>query len=490
MMRQRVEQENPKNARSWSIARRLFGISLLLILMQAGGSSLLTTQLRRHFFHEFLEDTLSRQIVSSYNVISDRLDQLPVEKAYACCSLDDYQNWLEGLRFENGKAGLIIGKAGLQTTKDADQFYTTSELSRYARQAINSASGFTINASEEDIPLAVKAVKLPGGNETGFYVYMRPVYSMPLVRTLMQIKLVSELVLMLLLALTLLVSLRLIFRPVRRIQSELSGIELNHLEHAELNRRDRPREFQPLLEEFNAMVGRLRQSSGNQKQFASTISHEFRTPMTVISGFIQSVLNRDRNLREQSRNALLLANQEVLRLNRMLSDLLDLSRADNNQLKLRQEPFDCLKSLHDSFNLAKITHPNNNFSLHVHSDASPIWAIGDVDRLTQCLHNLVGNAVKYSAENSAIELHLNQHEGNIVISVVDHGQGIPEDQHEIIFQRFQRAEGVLLRRGDSSSGLGLSIVQTLMKGMGGNVHVESQIGIGSRFVLTLQQIEI
>ena len=126
----------------------------------------------------------------------------------------------------------------------------------------------------------------------------------------------------------------------------------------------------------------------------------------------------------------------------------------------------------------------------MHSDASPIWAIGDIDRLTQCLHNLVGNAVKYSAENSAIELHLNQHEGNIVISVVDHGPGIPEDQHEIIFQRFQRAEGVILRRGDSSSGLGLSIVQTLMKGMGGNVHVESQIGIGSRFVLTLQQIEI
>ncbi|HAI13623.1 MAG TPA: sensor histidine kinase [Phycisphaerales bacterium] len=485
-----LQAESQRHSRSWSIARRLFGISLLLILVQAMGSSVVTTQLRRHFFHEFLENTLSRQIVSSYNVISDRLDQLSVEEAYACCSLEDYRNWLDGLSFENGKVGLIIGEAGLQATRDADRFYKTSELSGYAKETIASVSGFKINASDNEAPLAVKAVKLPGGPETGFYVYMRPVYSMPLVRTLVQIKMVSELVLMLLLALALLVSLRLIFRPVRRIQSELSGIELNHLERADLSSRDRPREFQPLLQEFNAMVERLRRSSADQKQFASTISHEFRTPMTVISGFIQSVLNRDNDLRRQSRDALILANQEVLRLNRMLSDLLDLSRADNNQLKLRQEPFDCLKSLHDSFNLAKITHPNNNFSLHVHSDASPIWAIGDVDRLTQCLHNLVGNAVKYSAENSTIELHLNQHEGNIVISVVDHGQGIPEDQHEIIFQRFQRAEGVILHRGDSSSGLGLSIVQTLMKGMGGNVHVESHIGIGSRFVLTLQQTEI
>lgn len=490
MMRRMLQAESQLHSRSWSIARRLFGISLLLILLQALGSSVVTTQLRRHFFHEFLENTLSRQIVSSYNVISDRLDQLSVEQAYACCSLQDYRDWLDGLSFENGKVGLIIGEAGLQATRDADRFYTTSELSGHAKEAIDSASGFKINASNNEAPLAVKAVKLPGGPETGFYVYMRPVYSMPLVRTLVQIKMVSELVLMLLLALALLVSLRLIFRPVRRIQSELSGIELNHLERADLSSRDRPREFQPLLQEFNAMVERLRRSSADQKQFASTISHEFRTPMTVISGFIQSVLNRDNDLRRQSRDALILANQEVLRLNRMLSDLLDLSRADNNQLRLLREPFDGLKSMGETFHLAQITHPTHHFILNTHAKQSSIWAIGDPDRLAQCLQNLIGNAVKYSETNSCIELEINQDEECVVFSVVDHGQGIRDDQHEMIFERFQRAEGVTLRRGDSSSGLGLSIVKMLMEGMGGRVHVESQIGLGSRFVLTLQRAEI
>ena len=153
----------------------------------------------------------------------------------------------------------IIGEAGLQATRDADRFYETSELSEYAQAAINSPDGFTIHEAEEDQPLAIKAVKLPGGPETGFYVYMRPVYSMPLVRTLVQIKMVSELVLMLVLALALLISLRLIFRPVRRIQSELSDIELNHLERADLSSKNRPHEFQPLLREFNAMLRRLRQ---------------------------------------------------------------------------------------------------------------------------------------------------------------------------------------------------------------------------------------
>ena len=475
--------------RSWSIARRLFGVSLLLILLQSLISTVVTTQLRRHFFHQFLEDTLSRQIVSSYNVISDRLDQLSVDQAYACCSTEDYRSWLDGLSFENGKVGLIIGEAGLQATRDADRFYQSTELTRYAKDAIASSSGFTIDDANEDSPIAVQAVKLPGGAETGFYVYIRPVYSMPLVRTLMQIKLVSELVLMLLLALALLVGLRLIFRPVRRIQSELAGIELNRLESAELSSRDRPRELQPLLQEFNEMVGRLRRSSADQKQFASTISHEFRTPMTVISGFIQSVLNRDEGLRVQSRDALMLANREVLRLNRMLSDLLDLSRADNNQLKLLREKFDCLSSFREALHLAKVAFPDKNITLNDHDFEPPIWAIGDPDRLVQCLKNLIGNAVKYSNLDSIIELDFNVKDDCVLFSVIDHGQGIADDQQERIFERFQRADGVTLRRGDSSSGLGLSIVKMLMEGMGGSVDVQSKVGVGSCFILVLQRSE-
>ena len=212
--------------------------------------------------------------------------------------------------------------------------------------------------------------------------------------------------------------------------------------------------------------------------------------MTVISGFIQSVLNRDENLKTQSKDALALANQEVLRLNRMLSDLLDLSRSDNNQLKLMREPFDCLKTLKNTIHLAESTHPTNTFKLHTNADQSNIWAIGDPDRLAQCLQNLIGNAAKYSDNNSSIQIDLDQDEDHVVISVIDHGQGIPDDQHEIIFERFQRAEGVTLRRGDSSSGLGLSIVKMLMDGMGGSVGVKSRIGVGSRFVLTLQRAQL
>ena len=113
--------------------------------------------------------------------------------------------------------------------------------------------------------------------------------------------------------------------------------------------------------------------------------------------------------------------------------------------------------------------------------------IGDSDRLIQCLKNLIGNAVKYSELRSEIALEINAQDDSVLFTVKDHGQGIPVDQQERIFERFQRADGVTLRRGDSSSGLGLSIVKMLMEGMGGSVRVQSEIGVGSRFILTLQR---
>mgnify|MGYP005728920035 FL=1 len=476
-----------RNERTWSIARRLFGISLLLILLQAFISSVLTVQLRKHFLRQFLDDTLSRQIVAPFNVISDRLDQLSVDQLFACCTINDYRNWIEGLILENGKAGMITGSAGLQTIRGANRFYDEQQLLRYARKATSSATGFAMDSGIGESSVAIKSVKLPGGPETGFFVYVRPVYSMPLVNMLIQIKLISELILMLVLALALLISLRLIFRPVRRVQEELASIELNHLEKAALRSEHQPREFQPLLEEFNRMVERLRRSSANQKQFASTISHEFRTPMTVISGFIQSVLNRDQTLQPQFRDALALANREVLRLNRMLSDLLDLSRADNNQLKVLREPFDCLASLREARRHSQIAYPDRAIKFADPSADQQVWAVGDADRLVQCLENLIGNAVKYSEPATDIELELDVQDHFIVFRVIDHGQGIADDQLERIFERFQRADGVTLRRGDSSSGLGLSIVKMLMNGMGGSVRVQSKAGSGSCFMLVLQR---
>ena len=114
--------------------------------------------------------------------------------------------------------------------------------------------------------------------------------------------------------------------------------------------------------------------------------------------------------------------------------------------------------------------------------------IGDPDRLVQCISNLIGNAVKYSAPDSPISLEVRPNPKTVRLIVEDQGQGIPADQLERIFERFTRAEGVSIPKGQSSSGLGLSIVQMLMEAMGGTVTVRSTVGEGSQFSLELPLI--
>ena len=479
--------KSASSGRSWSIVRRLFLIIFLLISSQALISIAVSTQLRAAFLINYLEQKLERQIIGPLNLISERLDQLTEVEAIRCCSLEDYRSFLPGILPGDEKTFLIAGSAGFQALQGTYAFYSNKELERYSRLAIASNTGFAVVTDGVVNPIAVMAVKLSGGPQTGHLVYIRPVYEMPLIRQLARTKLLSELMMMLSLSAFLLVALWLIFRPVRRIKEDIASIQLNHLDSAELTVSGRPTELQPILVEFNKMIERLRQSALNQKQFASTISHEFRTPLTVISGFIQSVLKRAIDLDKSFKDSLLIANGETLRLNRMLSDLLDLSRLDNNQLMVRQEIIDVKQSCDQALRLSRKAFPNlikDNLD-----QVSLVFARGDSDRLVQCLENLIGNAVKYSRESGEVQLKIMSLDNIVRISVIDYGQGIPEDQLEIIFERFKRAQGVSLRDGDSSSGLGLSIVKMLVDAMGGFITVKSIVGEGSQFSIDLKAVD-
>ncbi|WP_413430354.1 sensor histidine kinase [Synechococcus sp. Cu2B8-bc1011] len=341
--------------------------------------------------------------------------------------------------------------------------------------------GFTVLDISSREAVAVQEVKLPGGPETGNFVYIRPVYGMPLLKSQRMMKLGSELILIFLTGAVLILSAR---RPLRAIKQDLSTVELSNLKGAMIPTDKAPLELLPIIEEFNEMVGRLRHSSSNQKQFAATISHEFRTPLTVISGFIQSVLNRgEEHLLDHHKQALGIADTEVLRLNRMLSDLLDLSRADNQQLSIRREAFELIPNLEQVLKLAKAAYGNpitDNLK-----ELPYLEVVGDPDRLVQCIGNLIGNAVKYSEKGSPIDLHVSSDDSKVTVCVSDHGQGIPADQLDTIFERFTRAEGVVLPKGESSTGLGLSIVKMLMEAMGGTVSVRSTVDEGSLFSLQL-----
>lgn len=457
---------------------------MIVVLSQSVISLAINHSLRQHLIDNVLRGTMKRQAVLILDKVKEQLNQFTPAEIQACCTINDYRRFLGELNLSDGKVALIIGKAGMTSSRSTKMLFDEPQLREFATKAIQARDGFVVIDTSSNEAVAVQEVKLPGGPETGNFVYIRPVYGMPLLKSQSMLKLGTEMILILLTVTVLILSAR---RPLRMIRQDLSTINLSSLQGAKLPTDNAPVELLPLLEEFNQMVERLQNSSTNQKQFAATISHEFRTPLTVISGFIQSVLYRGQDkLANQQLKALEVADQEVLRLNRMLSDLLDLSRADNQQLSIRRESFELIPSLEQALQLAQAAY-KNPFRDNI-SELPYLEVVGDSDRLVQCISNLIGNAVKYSTEDSPIELKVNHGDGQVTINVIDQGQGIPADQLERIFQRFVRAEGVALPKGQSSTGLGLSIVKMLMEAMGGSVSVQSKLEEGSCFNIHLPLI--
>ena len=473
----------PAGGRTWSIARRFFLTSFILIVAQSGLSLAISGKLWRDFTASHLNFVLSRELLRPLNLVDNKLDSLSAQEAMECCTREDYEYFLSDIDLADGKAVMISGSAGLVPGQGAQSLYSAESLRKFARQAMTSENRFSLVDFRNKKAVAVKTMNLSGGPETGSLIYIRPVYSMSLFNTLSRVRLLSEIVLMLSLVVLLAIALTYILRPIRSVRSRISNIQLDNLDTALISLDGQPVELQPILTEFNRMVRRLEVSAKNQKQFASTISHEFRTPLTVISGFIQSVLNRAEDLQPRYRDSLQVADQEAFRLNRMLSDLLDLSRADNHQLKILNEPFPVQLSCYQTLKLARAAY-TNKISDNLDS-TEEVFAVGDPDRLVQCLENLIGNAAKYSNIDTPIALELRIKPEYIEVSIIDSGQGIPADEQDLIFERFKRADGVVLRKGQTSSGLGLSIVKMLVEGMGGEIFVLSEVGIGSKFTIKL-----
>jgi len=229
---------------------------------------------------------------------------------------------------------------------------------------------------------------------------------------------------------------------------------------------------------------RLSLSWSHQRQFVSAVSHELRTPLTIVGGYIKRTLRTADTLEASQRKGLQTAEQETLRMRHLLDDLLDLSRGDSGRLSVSQQPVALLPLLEQVQELAQSTQ-QRSIALQL-PDSAGLIANADPDRLQQVLLNLIENACKYSGPQAPVELALLPSPDELTIEVRDQGIGVPTEDQERIFERFQRATNAPAGEG---SGLGLSVVRLLVEGMGGQVSLRSQLGRGSVFSLHLRPVE-
>ncbi|MEP4531777.1 MAG: ATP-binding protein [Cyclobacteriaceae bacterium] len=241
-----------------------------------------------------------------------------------------------------------------------------------------------------------------------------------------------------------------------------------------------------VIEEQSAKIQELDQV---KTRFFSNISHEFRTPLTLIQGPIDSILIGKAKGQKAVEQNLNVASRNVRVLKTLIDEILEFNKMDSGQLNVEVKPvllLDYFQELSASFHLLA---KENGVSWHMNLDFDQsLWLDLPIAKIESVINNLVSNAIKHTPHGNEVSMSVSVRGGTLEIAVADQGVGISEEELDKVFERFyQAAEGKMLPH---SSGIGLAYVKEITEMLGGTISVQSEQGTGSTFTFTLPDITI
>lgn len=242
-------------------------------------------------------------------------------------------------------------------------------------------------------------------------------------------------------------------------------------------------EMSELIVEFNLMADSLAALENSRRSFVSSVSHEFKTPMTTIGGFINGIL--DGTIPPEKQNYYLeIVSAEVKRLSKMVNAMLNISRIETGNLNLNIERFDISKKLLNTFLTFEQLITDKNIVIEGLEDLEPINIPGDQSLIDQVVYNLIDNAVKFTDNNGKITVETKTDAKYCYFSINNTGKGIPNEHIKNIFDRFYKVDES--RSSDTkSTGLGLHLVKSIVELHGGKVTVESKENVFTKFTVKL-----
>jgi len=265
-------------------------------------------------------------------------------------------------------------------------------------------------------------------------------------------------------------------------------------------------EFAELAASFNAMMDRIvaameerdkaqeelirardraLAAARTESQFLINVSHELRTPMTSILSFAEILKDYGDQDPEEREEFLDIIISEAQRLTRLVEDVLDLSKLQSGTQRFHVKTVDVKATLWDVFQASRALALEKDVTLELLLCEEELETAGDRDRLKQVWTNLISNAVKFSPEGGKVEIRGRRAGPFIEVSVRDQGPGIPEDQQEIIFQRFRQVVSDIIKEKPKGTGLGLTISKDIVEKHGGSIRVESRPGKGATFYVRI-----
>lgn len=238
-----------------------------------------------------------------------------------------------------------------------------------------------------------------------------------------------------------------------------------------------------LAASMNYMAGEINKSGEYQRKFISNISHDFRSPLTSIKGYLEAILDGTipPSMQEKYLNIVL---TETERLNKLTRGLLTLNNYDDKKTYLEITDFDINSVIRNTAATFEGTCQKKQVRIELIFDAQALTVTADMGKIQQVLYNLIDNAIKFSRPESAIYIETTEKHEKVYVSVKDTGEGIPKDSIKKIWERFYKTDS---SRGKDKkgTGLGLAITKEIIQAHGENINVVSTEGVGSEFTFSL-----
>lgn len=304
---------------------------------------------------------------------------------------------------------------------------------------------------------------------------------------------------LLLLFILLLAVFRYFTAPLRKLSKEMQAVKAANFDQTDINltqwQASSANEVHFLGNTFNGMVTQINQQFSQltendriRRELLTHLSHDLRTPLATMQGYIEILTLKNEQLGLQERSDYLAtAARNAQQLKRLIDQIFELAHLEDGQVNINSEVFAVGELLHDIIAKFALKAKSKNIQLTLQPEQCRDLIYSDIAKLERIITNLLENAIRHTPENGKICVQISQQSDKIKVSVIDNGTGISEDDIAYIFDARYRASNA---REDSTvhAGLGLAISQKLSRILNSDLIVESKLGEGSSFSITLQQV--
>lgn len=280
-----------------------------------------------------------------------------------------------------------------------------------------------------------------------------------------------------------------IYRRIQKIYDNVRLLDASTLSPTQMttDMATLSREVEKFAEGKKLEIEALKVRDSYRKEFMGNVSHELKTPLFTVQGYIETLLDGAMKDKAVRKKYLGRAAKGVERLIYIVKDLDMITKLETGDLHLNMQNFDMIEVVQSSFDLLEMKAAKRNITLTFDTDYEPIWVYGDIERIQQVLTNLLVNSIKYGKNDGTTEVNISDFQRNkIIVRVSDNGEGIDKKHIPRLFERFFRVDKSGSRK-EGGSGLGLSIVKHILEAHNERIFVESVLGVGSEFSFTLEK---